>query len=136
MPSPDDPHSLAAYEAAMLTAIVALTARLARGGVLLDQLPEQMSDASWRVAASAEFRAWRIEFDALPAESPVAYAAVHARLVRWAGVLAEVGDDFAAAIEARSVLKLHRASRKMARVPAFYRAMQQALVEAVEQLES
>jgi hypothetical protein len=135
MPPPHDPQSLAAYEAAMLTAIAALTAALSHGGVLLDQLPEHLSDASWRVAASAEFRAWRTELDALPAESPVAYTAVHARLVRWAGLLAEVGDDFAAAIEARSALQLHRASRKMMRAPAFYRAMQQALVEAVEQLE-
>jgi hypothetical protein len=120
----------------MLTAIAVLTAALGRGGVLLDQLPDQMSDASWRVAASTEFRAWRTELEALPAESPAAYATVHARLVRWAGAVAEVGDDFAAAIEAGSASRLHRANRKMARLPALYRAMQQALAKAVEELES
>jgi hypothetical protein len=69
-------------------------------------------------------------------ESPAVYATAHARLVRWAGAVAEVGDDFAAAIEARSTLQVHRASRKMARVSALYRAMQLTLVEAVEQLGS
>jgi hypothetical protein len=133
---PDEPESLAAYEAAMLTAIAALTAALSHGGMLLEQLPEQMSDASWRVAASTEFRAWRAELEALPAESPAVYATAHARLVRWAGAVAEISDDFAAAIEARSTSQVHRASRKIARVPALYRAMQLALVEAVEQLES
>src|SRR5688572_16161034 len=102
----DDPtpaeDAAAHYDAVMLQVIITLVAGMQRCGFLLDVLSVKIADPRWRTEAIAKFSAWRKVLDLLPLEIPPGYAGVHARLLRWAGAVAQAGDAYAAAIAARS----------------------------------
>jgi hypothetical protein len=115
------------YDAAMLQLIITLVAGMRRGGVLLDGLPKALADPSWRAAAIAEFESWPTMLETLPAEAPPGYAALHARLLRWAGAAGQVGEAYATAIAAGSEPQLERASRQMGELPVLYAALEEAL---------
>lgn len=125
-PTPEE-DAAARYDTAMLQVIITLVAAMRRGGLVLEGLPEQLADPQWRAAAIAEFGSWRAVLETLPAEAPPGYAALHARVLRWAGAVGLVGDGYAAAIAARSEAQLQRASRQMGDLPALYAAMEEEL---------
>lgn len=130
-PTPEE-DTAACYDRAMLQVIITLVAGMRRGGVLLEGLPEVLADPQWRAAAIAEFGSWQVVLETLPADPPPGYAAVHVRLLRWAGAVGLAGEAYATAIAARSGPQLERASRRMGDLPALYAAMDEALRRLAE----
>ena len=121
----DDP--LRAYEAAILEGITSLTASMRRGAALGRRLAEAGDDPESRAEAIAEFRSWRAILDRLPAEPPPVYAPVHARVLRWAAVVAEVGDRHLAAIATGRPDDLALAAQQSPRIMDAYREVMAAM---------
>ena len=120
----DDP--LRAYEAAILEGITSLTASMRRGAALGRRLAEAGEDPALQAEAIAEFRSWRAMLDRLPAEPPPVYAPVHARVLRWAAVVAEVGDRHLAAIATGRPDDLALAAQQSPRIMDAYREVMAA----------
>ena len=129
---PPEADAAARYDRAMLQVIVTLVTGMRRGGVLLDGLPEQLADPQWRATAITEFGSWRAALETLPADAPPGYAALHARVLRWAGAVGQAGEAYATAIAARDALQLQQASRQMGDLSALYAALDEALRRLAE----
>jgi hypothetical protein len=121
----DDP--LRAYEAAILDGITTLTASMRRGATLARRMAETGDDPAPRAEAIAEFRSWRAILDHLPDEPPPVYAPVHARVLRWAAVVAEVGDRHLAAIATGRPEDFASAAQQSPRIMDAYRDVMAAM---------
>lgn len=136
MPDPDARDSEAlreatrAYEASVLEAITQLTAGMRRAAALVNTVQTSGDAPDRREMAIEECRSWRGILDRLPGEPPPVYRGVHARVVRWAAVVAQIGDLQVAALDSRRPEDQRIVTDMAAEVAARYRD----IVVAMERL--
>lgn len=119
-----------AYEASVLEAIKCLTAGMRRAAALVHGLDAPGADPELRGMAVAECQSWRTILERVPGESPSVYRNVHARVVRWSAVVAELGDLQVAALVSGSAESQERVSEMAVQVAERYRD----IVVAMEQV--
>lgn len=119
-----------AYEASVLEAIKRLTAGMRRAAALVHGLDEPGADPELHGMAVAECQSWRTILERVPGESPPVYRNVHARVVRWSAVVAELGDLQVAALASGSAEAQERVGQMAVQVAERYRD----IVVAMEQV--
>lgn len=124
--------AIRAYEANLLDAIRQLTAGMRRAAVLVRALGEPAADPELRGMAVAECLSRRAILDRIPEEPPPPYRPVHARVVRWSAVVAELGDLQVTALASGNPADQQRVTRLAEEVAGRYRD----IFEAMERLAS
>jgi hypothetical protein len=115
------------YEDQVLAAIKQLTAGMRRVAALAPQIDRPGADPELRAIVVAECQSWRAILDRMPAEQPPVYRGVHARVVRWSAVVAELGDRQIAALASRDPADQHQVTLLAAEVGERYRDIMRAM---------
>ena len=111
-----------------------LAPRIRRYTALHTQALERGDDDALRAARMAECRSWRRLLDALPEEPSPIFADTHARLLRWHGAIANVGDEIAAAVAANHSRALNAAHVKLSEAAALGIEVMRAAIQDVERV--
>lgn len=117
------------YESDVLAAIKQLTAGMRRVAALAPQIDTPGADPELRAIVVAECQSWRAILDRMPAEPPPVYQGVHARVVRWSAVVAELGDRQIAALSSRAAADQHQVTLLATEVGERYRDIMRAMEE-------
>lgn len=115
------------YEAQTLAAIKQLTAGMRRVASLASQIDRPGADPELRAIVVAECQSWRGILDQIPAEPPLVYRGVHARVVRWSAVVAELGDRQIAALASGAAADQHQVTLLANEVGERYRDIMWAM---------
>ena len=119
------------YEGQILAAIKQLTAGMRRVASLTPQIDLPRADPELRAIVVAECQSWRAILDQMPADPPPVYRAVHARVVRWSAVVAELGDRQIAALASAQEADQRQVTLLATEVGERYRDIMQAMEQLV-----